>query len=384
MKRYEVLWIDDQFDVQEAFLESAYLNGIDIVPYKVSKEGMNELENNLFKYDGVILDAKVYNESEDEVAKLTGLTGSIYLIKQLNNKRVIPYFIFTGQPDVIDSATFSEMVGEVYVYKKTIDNAKLFADIKAQADQQEATQLKHKHNKVFEVCTEKYIGDYAAQDLFNILSNIDNVDLNNQFNAIRKIVEDIFNCFHKYELLPREFVTPSVSLQESSKFLSGLTQKEYTINLDSKLPKIISDSLRSILNVTQPASHRAKIDEHLKVVNNTYLVRGCIFQLLDVIVWVKNHIDSQPIQNNWIKIQTSKAIADENTEIFKGEVINLNPFKGFAFFKPNNEIENIFIPPHLVEMHSLKDNMKISIEKEDYTDNRTNELKTKAIKVTLL
>ena len=92
MKRYELLWIDDQFDVQEAFLESAYLNGIDIVPYKVSKEGMNELENNLFKYDGVILDAKVYNESEDEVAKLTGLTSSIYRIKQLSNKRVLPYF----------------------------------------------------------------------------------------------------------------------------------------------------------------------------------------------------------------------------------------------------------------------------------------------------
>lgn len=384
MKRYEILWIDDQFEEQEAFLESAYLNEIDIVPYKTSKDGMNELENNLFKYDGVILDAKVYNESEDEVAKLTGLTSSIYRIKQLSNKRVIPYFIFTGQPDLIDSTTFSEMVGEVFVYKKTKDNATLFLDLKVQADQQNVTQLKHKYHKVFEVCTEKYVGDYAAQDLFNILSNIDSEDLNNQFNAVRKIVEDIFHCFHKYELLPREFVSPSVSLQESSKFLSGQTQKEYTLNPDSKLPKIISDSIRSILDVTQPASHRAKIDEHLKKVNNTYLVKGSIFQLLDVIVWVKNHIDTNPIKNDWSKNVTAGTFLNDNTVLFDGEVINLNPYKGFAFFKPNDGSENVFIPPHLVENHTLTDGSLITIEKEVYIDNRSNETKTRAIKVNLL
>jgi cold shock CspA family protein len=384
MKRYDILWIDDQFDVQEAFLESAYLNGIDIVPYRVSKEGMSELENNLYKYDGVILDAKVYNESEDEVAKLTGLTSSIYRIKQLSNQRVVPYFIFTGQPDVIDSAAFSEMVGEVYVYKKTIDNAKLFADIKTNANKQEATQLKHKYSKVFEVCTDKYIGDYAAQDFFTILSNIDNEDLNHHFNTIRKVIEDIFNCLHKYELLPREFVLPSVSLSESSKFLSGQTQKDYLLHADSKLPKVISDSLRNILEVTQPASHRTKIDEHLDTVNTTYLVRGCIYQLLDVTIWVKTHIDSKPIQNNWTKIQASKAIGGENTALFEGEVINLNINKGFAFFRPNDGTENIFIPPHLVELHALKNGMTISIAKESYIDSRTNNTQTRAIKITLL
>jgi hypothetical protein len=301
MNRYEILWIDDQFEEQEAFLEYAYQNGIDISPYKTSKSGMEELKHKLFKYDGVILDAKVFNESEDEVAKLTGLTNSIYAIKQLADKRITPYFIFTGQPDVIDNATFSELVGEVHVYKKTIDNAKLIADIKSMADQQNVTQIKHKYQKVFEACTDQYIGDYATQDLLDILSNIENDNLNNQFTTIRKIVEDIFRCFDKYELLPSEFITPSVSLQGSSRFLSGQTQKEYTLNPDSILPKVIADSLRSILDVTQPASHRAKIDEHLQTVNNTYLVQGSIYQLLDVIVWVKNHIDSNPVKESWTK-----------------------------------------------------------------------------------
>ncbi len=277
MKRYEVLWIDDEFEKQEAFLEFAYLNGIDISPFKISKDGTKELTNNLFKYDAVILDAKGFDESEDEAAKLTGLTNAIYKIKELNHKRVIPYFIFTGQPDLVDSGTFSELVGEVKVYRKSRDNDQLFVDIKAMADQQRFTQIKHEHQKVFEVCTEKYIGNYAAQDLLTILVDIDSDNLNTQFTVIRKIVEDIFKCFNKYELLPIDFVDGSVSLAESSKFLCGFQEKGFTINTSSKLPKVISDGLHNILNITQPAAHRAKIDEHLQTGKNTYLVKGCVY-----------------------------------------------------------------------------------------------------------
>lgn len=321
MNIYEILWIDDQIEEQEAFLEYAYQNGIDISPFKTSKSGIEELKNKLFKYDAVILDAKVFNESEDEVAKLTGLTNSIYAIKQLADKRIVPYFIFTGQPDVIDNATFSELVGDVHVYKKTIDNAKLMADIKSMADQQNLTQIKHKYQKVFEACTDQYIGDYAAQDLLAVLSDLENDNLNSQFTAIRKIVEDIFHCFHKHELLPVEFISPSVSIQGSSRFLSGQMQKEFTLKSDSKLPKVISDSLRSILDVTQPASHRAQIDEHLKKVNSTYLVKGCIFQLLDVIVWVKIYIDSNPVKRNWTNGHETMNDAIVENNIVKNTII---------------------------------------------------------------
>lgn len=384
MKRYEVLWIDDQFEEQEAFLESAYLNEIDIMPFKISKAGMDELENNLFRYDAIILDAKVYNETEDEVAKLTGLTNSIYKIKELRTKRILPYFIFTGQPDVITSIAFSEMVGEIYVYRKTIDNAKLFADIKSCADEQETTQLKHKYQSVFDVCNEKYLGEYASQDLFNILKDFESDNLNNHFNLVRKIVEDIFICFNKYELLPTEFIHPNVSLNESRKFLSGTKEKGYTLNSESRLPKVISDSLRAILDVTQPASHRAKIDEHLKEVNNTFLVRGSIYKLLDVIVWVKKYIDENPLKTNWIRDEIVSTEENNNNHSSDGVVINFDTYKGFAFFKPNDGTENIYIPPHLVERYSLTDGTNINVEKDEYIDNRTQETKIKVKKVTLI
>ena len=75
---------------------------------------------------------------------------------------------------------------------------------------------------------------------------------------------------------------------------------------------------------------------------------------------------------------------NEKPNQYEGIVINFNPYKGFAFFKPNDESENIFIPPHLVELNSLVDGLKISVEKEDYIDNRTEETKIRVTKVNII
>ena len=59
-------------------------------------------------------------------------------------------------------------------------------------------------------------------------------------------------------------------------------------------------------------------------------------------------------------------------------MINYNPLKGFAFFKPDNGGDNIFIPPHLVTAHELQNDMKIQVMTETYIDNRD---QTEKIKV---
>ena len=56
-----------------------------------------------------------------------------------------------------------------------------------------------------------------------------------------------------------------------------------------------------------------------------------------------------------------------------GKVINLNPQKGYAFLKPDDSSENIFIPPHIIESNQLQEGMDILAEAEEYVDNRTNE-----------
>ena len=86
MNRYQVLWIDDDAEKQDGFLDAAYLNGLDINYCKTSKLGMEELTSKIEQYDAVILDAMVYNESEDEKAALTGLFNSIKKINALSER----------------------------------------------------------------------------------------------------------------------------------------------------------------------------------------------------------------------------------------------------------------------------------------------------------
>lgn len=376
MNKYEVLWIDDDAEKQDAFLESAYLEGLNINYYKTSKLGMEELTLKVEHYDAVILDAMVFNESEDEKAGLTGLHNSIKVISSLESRKKIPYFIFSGYIDKVEHSSAREMLAEETIFIKSRDNEDLFDAIKKAADQQRDTQLRHKYQRVFDVCKEKYIGENASQDLLNLLLNIDNSNTENQFNTLRKIIEDIFIAFNKFQLLPNEFISPSVAINETSKFLSGKNHKDelfiekgYQHLKETHIPKQISTMLWNVIELTQDGSHRATIDQHVKKINTSYLIQSVLYQLLDIIVWFKIYVDSNPIKENWIKIDT---LAHENkNNIKKGEVINLDSYKGYAFLRPEDGTENIFIPPHLVINNNLKETDKIAGEIEEYIDNRT-------------
>jgi len=322
----------------------------------------------------------VYNESEDEKAALTGLFNSIKKINSLSERKKIPYFIFSGYIDQDQHASAREMLADETIFIKSKDNKALFKVIKEEADKQIDTQIRHKFNAVFDVCTEKYIGENAGTDLLKLLLSIDNLNIENQFNSLRKIVEDIFIAFNKFQLLPNEFITPSIAINESSKFLSGknhkgelFTEKGYHHIEGSHLPLQVSSVLWNILSITQNGSHRSTIDQHVKMLNTSYLFQSVLYQLLDVIVWFKIHIDSSPKTENWSKIDNS--VKESNSNIKKGEVINLNVYKGFAFLKPEDGSDNVFIPPHIITGDTLKETDFITGEIEEYIDNRTGELK---------
>src|SRR5690606_18511468 len=111
------------------------------------------------------------------------------------------------------------------------------------------------------------IGELAGQDILNLLKINDETNIDNHLNTIRKLVEDLFIAFNKFNLLPGEFVTPRVALNESCKFLTGkgydgshFSEKGYQHLEETHLPKQIALYLRSVLAVTQAGSHRSEID----------------------------------------------------------------------------------------------------------------------------
>jgi cold shock CspA family protein len=377
---YNILWIDDEHETLSGTKGRAKRNGIQLIPFKSLNSGMEELEKNYPFYDGVLLDAKFFENEDDE--KGSEGTYNVHRAKErlLQLKKKFEIFILTGQAEAYEDTTFNQSFINVYKKGSDVEIDRLFFDIKKASSSQEDTQIRHKYKRVFDVCTEKYIGEIAGQDLLSLLKDIDEDKLDDHFNTIRKVVEDIFIAFNKFELLPSEFVIPSVSLNESSKFLAGkgtdgsiFTEKGFQHIEGTHLPKQIATYLRSILSVVQSGSHRSEIDLFVKTIKTPFLLKSVLFQLLDSIVWFKMYVDSNPKVKNWVNLNETTPVSP--TQLIHGTVINLNSQKGYAFLKPDEIGGNIFISPQLVNNHSLINGMPIKVEAEEYLDNRTNEIK---------
>lgn len=387
---YNILWIDDEHETLTGTKGRAKRNGINLIPFKSLNSGMDELERNYPFYDGVLLDAKFF-ENEDDI-KGSEDTYNVHRAKErlLQVKKKFEVFVLTGQAEAYEDKTFNKSFTKIYKKGSDEEITRLFNDIKKAAATQEDTQIRHKYKRVFDVCTEKYIGEIAGQDILSLIKVNDEINIENHFNTMRKIVEDLFIAFNKFNLLPVEFITPGVALNESSKFLSGRGSddslfliKGYQHLEETHLPKQISFYLRSILSVTQAGSHRSAIDNHVKIMKTPFLLKSVFFQLLDLIIWFKMYVDSNPKTENWTKEETLTEITEHVHELIHGKVININHQKGFAFFKPDAAGVNIFIPPHLVANNSLIEGIIIQAEVENYTDSRTNELKNRVKRIVL-
>jgi cold shock CspA family protein len=379
---YNILWLDDEHESLSSTKGRAKSNGINLIGFKSLNSGMSELERNLHFYDGILLDAKFY-ENEDDIAGSED-TDNVHRAKerllQLNKKFEI--FVYTGQAEAFEDKTFNKAFKRVYKKGSSDERDRLFNDIKLAAATQEDTQIRHSYKRVFDLCTEKYIGEVAGQDILQLLKVNDEINIENHFNAIRKVVEDLFLAFNKFNLLPAEFVTSGVALNESSKFLAGkgsdgsfFSEKGYQHLEETHLPKQIAFYLRSILSVTQAGSHRSEIDSYVKTIKTSFLLKSVFFQLLDVLAWFKMYVDSNPKTKNWAKVESTTEVRETDAALIQGKIININLQKGFAFFKPDDKSENVFIPPHLIANHELNEGIPIVVEVENYIDNRTNETK---------
>lgn len=388
---YNILWIDDEHEQLSGTKGRAKRNGITLIPFKSLDGGISELERNYPNYDGVLLDAKFF-ENETDVAGSEDTYASFRAkerILQLPKKFEI--FVLTGQAEAYENNTFKKAFTKVYEKGKDEDINRLFDDIKAAAKSQVDTQLRHSYKRVFDVCTERYIGELAGQDLLSLLKVDDESSIDVDLNSIRKVVEDLIIAFHKYNLIPGEFVCPTVFLNESSRFLAGkaadgtlFTEKGFQHLDGTHLPQQVASYLRSILSITQAGSHRSSVDSHVKSVRTPYLFKSVLFQLLDMLVWFKMYVDGSPKTENWHKLVAEEAVvAAEPTELAPGIVINYVPEKGFAFFKPDSGGENTFIPPHLVSSCALVNGQSINVEIEEYADNRSGETKVRVKKITL-
>ena len=169
-KKYNVIWIDDEWDKMTAFKdECEIIHQIHLEPFRTQKDGMEELDRNLNAWDAVILDAKMFDQSDiNEVPRLDGLRNAINHINQLSLRRKIPYFISTGQPDLMDNETFEQGFGRYFAKGK--DDIKLIEEIKRIIDESPRRQIQSFYHEAIEQLT--IISPNASEVILDIFESM--------------------------------------------------------------------------------------------------------------------------------------------------------------------------------------------------------------------
>lgn len=277
MKTYKVLWIDDEWEKQSDFITEAEQEDILIEAYETAKEGMEAFTNNIDDWDAIILDAKGFDESADEVASLKGLFRAIQTITEHKTRRLVPWFVFSGQPDRFDNEEFKQSIHGKDPYNKSLqeDKEKLFVDIKTEADKSLETQIRHEHADVFATNVDKVI-------MLKLLVALKTKDNRNSahLNDIRKIMEDFFNECKAKSIIPLS----KIDMNDRSRHLSA----------QSFVPQYISKNIDSVVKITQTGSHRTQTDADITNGSAPYLISSTINELLNIILWWDGYKKANP------------------------------------------------------------------------------------------
>lgn len=317
MKKYKVIWFDDKFDNLEMINENAFINGIELVGFKHADKGIEELNKNISEYDAAIVDGIFFRESSHSGDAVTdkAMLDVAMAIERLKSIKVLPWFILSGQTSFkIGENAYADALKENKVYDKvneTNDYTELWNDLKAAADNQIETQIRHKYRRVFDLCKNNYIGESTSVKLLSILRQVElnqEIDSINSFNELRGILELVFGKLNKLKLIPDNIFKNQGWINQTSVFLSG-KHSVYKWHVErNPIHPTIRNTIYQFLKITQDGSHefpdqlQLKINDFVNSNKTDYLYKSTLFQLLDILVYFKDFIDNNLNEAENIKL----------------------------------------------------------------------------------
>ena len=366
-KKYNVLWIDDQHELLDAVHKTAIDFDIKLWPYKSMIGGCNELENNIQKYDAVLLDAKFYENETD----LPGTEDTKWVhhtkdrIRDLDNS--LAYFVLTGQAKTYASPEFNNAFPNVFNKGVDEDEDKLFNMLVDACKNRELTKLKHKYFNQFEMCTDLYLGKKHFDRLHSLVLDIENPknikNAQDSLTGIRKIVEAIFTKLNELGCIPDAIIEEKGWISGSSFFLSG-KNPNYTYD-QSIIHPVVAFNIYKILSVSQDGSHNEGsnlgVDAYMAANTNTFLYQSTVLLLLDTLDYLKSFIDN----NSDKKINQAKWQLNESNE--------LETYQGII---EQDEQGNYYCGPYHLNYNYVHDRFRVGqkiriIQSDQNTNQRT-------------
>ncbi|MBQ6204839.1 MAG: hypothetical protein IJK46_12180 [Prevotella sp.] len=304
--KYEVIWIDDEWEKMDQFKkECEVIHQIYLHPFPTQKAGMDEFDKNPKKWDAIILDAKL----EKDGVGVTGLREAVTHINQISLSHKIPYFISTGQPDLMGNETFEQAFGKYYI--KEQDDQRLIEDIKEIASKSTRFQVKNKYSDAIEVL--ETIDEWCCEKILDILEAMHfpekKIDPLLYYNPLRQTLEYIFRKANKTSIIPDEFIGKTkddVNLNQCVQFLSGGNADWIGIRFggakESIVPVHIKNMMFQVLNLGNINSHsrtlnddeQKKLGSYFKenVCNSLYLIYSLALQICEIAVFMGKYISA--------------------------------------------------------------------------------------------
>lgn len=289
-RRIKVLWIDDNPDQFDAFLDDAYEEGLDIDVCQTVDKGLLALQDRNKIYEAIILDANCKISDENtEAPALIALSHAIVGIYALGI--TIPWFVYTGGG--YEGAQALEYIipqkyrtwDEKRWYDKPDDEYELFGAIVTAVENSETHQLILQFPEAFEMS--------KSQELLDLLRQRDTREFERDEtvpNSLRCVADDVCHFLRDNGIYPSEYTTSN-----KIKECSILFAKDYQNQI---IPPYIQNCFRFLSDYCNAASHQSEdrngmnkpniIRADIKAGKAKYLNRSAIHSLMNIIHWASN------------------------------------------------------------------------------------------------
>lgn len=314
MSEYKVLLIDDKFGEKslEAIINLAALHNIEIIGEMYHEKGMQIIEqDHLHQFHAVILDARGYQSEKDLTDTNKGLYHSLNKLKEINNSRLLPWFVYTGAPKNLSNEDFADTITpfqithkfgrkELVFYTKTLDDMKLIDDLVLEISHSKNNDVIRKNKSFFEACEYIDIPSTDLEIMLNIFKQLDAetsvITTEVMFNHFRKMLEHLFRHAHKLAILHQRCIDDygKLNISQSVRFISGKNCDILAVKCKKSLmPKILELNLELFLKITNAASHTnqadqqyiVNVDHYQNQIKSSYLFKQLLYILCDMYLW---------------------------------------------------------------------------------------------------
>jgi len=320
---YKVLWIDDEYRINMNFIDLAKIFDIELIPFELRIQGITEFKGRPNDYDAVILDAKMLDESPDEHPDTDGLYKALFNLREFQSISYFPVVIFSANRDgILDELEFKKITKDIPVYKKSIDEDRIFIELKDLIKDNPIAKIKNKYQMALDLCTSKYIGSEYYHNLIKLLKILDGLEKSSSqksLTPIRKILEGVFQRLVLIGILPQEF---KGKLNEPCTLIINEDQSYF--HTKKIFDPLIQHILKYMLPIIQDEQHikkdlRLHVDQFIQKQGTDNILCGLTYLLVDLMIWFKKFFDEytdKDMNQTYIKANIANVKVDSSGNSF--------------------------------------------------------------------